>query len=134
MPYRREGAQKVSDHQVRSPLLDLSNACQSCHKISEAELHERVLTIQDTTVKTRDSATDALLALIGDLKAARDAGRSDDELAAARDFQRKAQFLLDFVSAENSTGFHAPQEAMRLLAESIDLSRKGQLSLRDGGQ
>jgi formate-dependent nitrite reductase cytochrome c552 subunit len=39
------------------------------------------------------------------------------ELAAAQDFQRKAQFYLDFVEAENSTGFHAPQEAARILGE-----------------
>ncbi len=42
----------------------------------------------------------------------------------------KAQFYLDFVEAENSTGFHAPQEAARILGESIDLSRQGQVSLR----
>jgi Cytochrome c552 len=52
-------------------------------------------------------------------------------VAAARDFQRRAQFYLDFVEAENSTGFHAPQEAARILAESIDFTRQGQLALRD---
>ena len=46
--------------------------------------------------------------------------------------QRKAQFYLDFVEAENSTGFHAPQEAARILGESVDFSRKGQIALRDG--
>ena len=50
----------------------------------------------------------------------------------ARNFQRKAQFYLDFVEAENSTGFHAPQEAARILGESIDFSRKGQNALRPG--
>jgi len=38
--------------------------------------------------------------------------------------------MLDFVEAENSTGFHAPQEAERILAESIDYARQGQLALR----
>ena len=49
---------------------------------------------------------------------------------AARDEQRQAQFLLDFIESENSLGFHAPQEAMRVLALSIDHTRKGQLALR----
>ena len=49
----------------------------------------------------------------------------------ARYLQRRAQFYLDFVEAENSTGFHAPQEAARILAESINLSRQGQLAVRD---
>ncbi|MCZ6769206.1 MAG: ammonia-forming cytochrome c nitrite reductase subunit c552, partial [Acidobacteria bacterium] len=48
-----------------------------------------------------------------------------------RDFQRKAQFFLDFVEAENSMGFHAPQEAVRILGESINYSRQGQVVLRD---
>jgi len=68
--------------------------------------------------------------LIDDIKAAKAAGKPDVELAPARDFQRKAQFYLDFVEAENSTGFHAPQEAARILGESIDFCRKGQNALR----
>ena len=68
--------------------------------------------------------------LINDLKSSKSAGRSDSELGAARNFQRKAQFYLDFVEAENSTGFHAPQEAARILGESINFSRQGQNALR----
>jgi nitrite reductase (cytochrome c-552) len=131
MPYQREGALKISDHHVRSPLLNVNRACQTCHKWSEDELKERARTIQERTFALRNRAMDALVALIRDLKGARDRGRSDTELAAPHRLQRKAQFLLDFVEAENSTGFHAPQEAARILAESIDFSRQGQLALRD---
>ena len=42
--------------------------------------------------------------------------------------QRKAQWRLDFVAAENSMGFHAPQELARILGESIDMSRQAQLA------
>jgi len=131
MPYMRVGGQKVSDHHVRSPLLNLNRACQGCHKWEEKELKERVEQIQTRFFGARNEAMDALVSLIGDLKAARDAGRPDAELAAPRYLQRRAQFLLDFVEAENSTGFHAPQETMRLLAESLDYTRQGQIVLRD---
>lgn len=67
---------------------------------------------------------------IGDIKQARAAGRTDEELKQARDFQRRAQFYLDFIEAENSMGFHAPQEAVRILGESINFSRLGQVFLR----
>lgn len=130
MPYRREGALKISDHHVRSPLLNVNRACQTCHRWSEEELKERVHTIQDRTHQVRSVAMDALVDLIADLKAARDAGVPDERLAGARDAQRQAQFLLDFVEAENSMGFHAPQEAMRVLALSIEHTRKGQIALR----
>jgi nitrite reductase (cytochrome c-552) len=132
MPYTRVGAHKVSDHHVRSPLLNINKACQTCHKWPEAELQERVKTIQSRTYQLRDLAMNALVDLINDLKAAKTAGRSDAELAPAREFQRKAQFYMDFVEAENSMGFHAPQEAARILAESIDFARKGQNALRSG--
>jgi len=132
MPYKREGALKISDHHVRSPLLNVNAACQTCHKWPEAELVARVLTIQGRTFALRNRAMDALIALIADIKAAAAAGRGDAELAAPRDFQRKAQFYLDFVEAENSMGFHAPQEAARILGESIDFTRRGQVAVRDG--
>jgi len=49
-----------------------------------------------------------------------------------RFLHRKAQFYLDFIEAENSMGFHASQEAARILGESIDFSRKGQMAMRPG--
>lgn len=130
MPYTRVGAHKISDHHIRSPLLNVNKACQTCHRWPEAELIARVEKIQTTTFQLRNLAMDALMDLIDDLKAAKAAGVSTNDLAKAQDFQRKAQFYLDFVEAENSTGFHAPQEATRILGESIDFSRKGQNALR----
>ena len=129
MPYQRVGALKISDHHVRSPLLNVNNACQTCHKQSEAELVARVELIQTRTFELRNRAMDAVVALIADLEAAMAAGRAEAELAPARALQRQAQFYLDFIEAENSVGFHAPQEAARLLAISVDLSRQGQLAL-----
>jgi nitrite reductase (cytochrome c-552) len=130
MPYKRVGGLKISDHHVRSPLLNINRACQTCHRWPEAELLARATIIQERTSRLRDLAMNALMDLIRDIKTSRDSGTKDAGLAQARSFQRKAQFLLDFVEAENSTGFHAPQEAARILAESIDYSRRGQVSLR----
>jgi nitrite reductase (cytochrome c-552) len=134
MPYKREGALKISDHHVNSPLLKINRSCQTCHKWPEDELKARVETIQERHFALRNVAMDALVDLINDLKSSKSAGRSDAELSAARNFQRKAQFYLDFVEAENSTGFHAPQEAARILGESINFSRQGQNALRGGPQ
>ncbi len=134
MPYQRVGAMKISDHHVRSPLLNINNACQTCHKVPESELQDRAERIQNTTYALRNTAMDALVQLIGDLKKARDGGMDAARLAPAQDFQRKAQFLLDFIEAENSMGFHAPQEAARLAALSIDYSRQGQVALRGAPQ
>ena len=134
MPYKREGALKISDHHVRSPLLNINRACQTCHKWSEEELKARVEIIQTRTHNLRDLAMDALVDLINDIKTARDAGRADSAVTTAQDFQRRAQFYVDFIESENSNGFHASQEATRILGESINFSRKGQVALRGGPQ
>ena len=130
MPYERVGAMKISNHHVRSPVLNLNNACQTCHKWPEEELKARIDLIQTRTHEMRGVALDALIALIGDIEKAKAAGASDAQLEAARAFQRKAQFLVDFIEAENSMGFHAPQEAARVLVRSVDYSRQGQAALR----
>jgi nitrite reductase (cytochrome c-552) len=130
MPYQREGAMKISDHHVRSPLLNINRACETCHRWSEEELRERVELIQSRHHEMRDITMDALMALIADIKTAAAGGAAAAQLDAARGYQRKAQFLLDFIEAENSTGFHAPQEAARLMTQSLDYIRKGEIALR----
>jgi nitrite reductase (cytochrome c-552) len=59
--------------------------------------------------------------------AARKAGATESALQGAAAQHRKAQWRLDFVAAENSMGFHAPQELARILGEVIDHARQGQL-------
>jgi nitrite reductase (cytochrome c-552) len=59
--------------------------------------------------------------------AAKKAGAAESDLSVAAGLHRKAQWRLDFVAAENSMGFHAPQEMARLLGETIDFARQGQL-------
>jgi len=130
MPYKREGAMKISDHHVRSPMLNINRACQTCHKWSEEELASRVTTIQDRTFEIRNMAIDAVLQLTHEIAAQVKADSTVPTVALARDYQRKAQFLADFIEAENSMGFHADQEAARVLAKSIDYARRGQMALR----
>ncbi|MFV1975360.1 MAG: ammonia-forming cytochrome c nitrite reductase subunit c552 [Candidatus Scalindua sp.] len=130
MPYQRVGALKISDHHVRSPLLNINNACQTCHKVSEDNLLKRTEIIQDRHVNLVHTTLDALVDLIDDIKEARVKEVSEDKIKIAQDFQRKASFYVDYVEAENSSGFHAAQEAARILGESINFSRQGQLALR----
>jgi len=133
MPYVREGALKISDHQVRSPLLNISRSCQTCHRFPEEELKARVTAIQDRTKALMDRAEDAVVNLIDDIAAAKKAGVDEAKLKPIYELQRKAQWRVDFVNAENSMGFHAPQEVARILGEAIDYGRQGQVALRDLG-
>jgi nitrite reductase (cytochrome c-552) len=132
MPYMREGASKVSDHWVRSPLLNVNRACQTCHRASEEEMKSRVDAIQQRNYELLQRGGAAIVDLIDALVAAKAAGAPADVLDKARKLQRKAQWRLDFIAAENSMGFHAPQEAAKVLGEAIDYARQGQVALLGG--
>jgi nitrite reductase (cytochrome c-552) len=128
MPYMRDGASKVSDHWARSPLLNINRACQTCHHFSEDELKERVDGIQQRNMDLLQRAGAALMDQLDAINVARAAGASDADLQASLDIQRKAQWRLDFIAAENSMGFHAPQEAASILGEAADYARQGQVA------
>ncbi|MDP8245086.1 MAG: ammonia-forming cytochrome c nitrite reductase subunit c552 [Candidatus Hinthialibacter antarcticus] len=128
MPYQRDGATKVSDHWVRSPLLNVNRACQTCHHLSEDELLARVDSIQEKNFNLLQRAGDALMGQLDAIQAAKDNNATDEQLKEALELQRKAQWRLDYIAAENSMGFHAPQEAARILGEAIDYARQGQVA------
>ncbi|MEW5764218.1 MAG: ammonia-forming cytochrome c nitrite reductase subunit c552 [Acidobacteriota bacterium] len=129
MPYVRQGALKISDHWVRSPLVNdesISRACQPCHRYPEAEIRARVDLIQERNHALLQRAASALMDQLDAVRAAQAGGATPADLAPVLDLQRKAQWRIDFVSSENSMGFHAPQEAARILGEAIDYARQGQ--------
>jgi nitrite reductase (cytochrome c-552) len=132
MPYAREGASKVSDHWVRSPLLNVNRACQTCHRASESEMKSRVDAIQERNYGLLQRGGAAIVALIDGIVQAKSRGVAPEVLDAALKLQRRSQWRLDFIAAENSMGFHAPQEAARVLGEAIDYARQGQIALLSG--
>jgi len=125
MPYKREGAMKYTDHQVQTPMAHVNQSCQGCHNYTESEIKARVDQIQQRTRDQQARAEIAVVELINAIKSAASMGASDTQLAGAREMQRKAQWRADFINAENSMGFHAPGEALRIIGESIDYARQG---------
>jgi nitrite reductase (cytochrome c-552) len=126
MPYERHGAMKVSSHWVRSPLLNINRACQTCHNVPETELREKVDAIQGRTSELIERAADALTDMLDEIRSAEAAGATAEQLDPIHQLQRKAMWRLDFINSENSMGFHADQEAARILGESIDYSRQAE--------
>lgn len=146
MPYRREGALKLTDHFIASPLLNINAACQTCHRLDEAALRQRVELVQERTALQLKETEGAILALMDDIVAARSllekthasatlsphrqlTADVDKLLDEARQAHRRASMRWDFIASENSTGFHSPQEAARVLSTAIHIARSGQLAL-----
>jgi nitrite reductase (cytochrome c-552) len=127
MPYTRDGAAKYSSHDVHSPLLNPVQACGQCHTDTDYVV-ERVGIIQDQVANTKVATEDAIVDAINAIKAAAADPNADVALLdQARKLHREAQFKWDIVSAENSTGFHNPEYALKLLAESTNTARQAQM-------
>ncbi|MFO0859690.1 MAG: ammonia-forming cytochrome c nitrite reductase subunit c552 [Phycisphaerales bacterium] len=134
MPYIREGAMKFTDHQVQTPLAHVNRSCQNCHNYTESEILSRVDAIQSRNKAQLDRAEIAVVDLIRAIQAAAAAGASDEQLKHARELQRKAQWRADLMNAENSMGFHAPQEFLRIVGEAIDYARQGEVEVAKLGK
>nr|WP_076387697.1 ammonia-forming cytochrome c nitrite reductase subunit c552 [Vaginimicrobium propionicum] len=134
MAYQRDGAAKVSNHQVRSPILDeasINASCLTCHHDTAAGMKQRVTDIQTNFLAAKDVAFTAVQSLIDEISSAvADGSATQEQLDKAYEFQRKAQFIVDYSVSENSRGFHAPQYSMQILNEATDYARSGQLALR----
>lgn len=128
MPYKREGAVKITDHWVRTPMVNLTNTCGTCHRLSEEELKQRVFTIQDRTFSLLERSDKAIVAAQDAIVKAMQSGATDDNLKNARALHRKAFIRYDMISAENSMGFHSPDEANRVLGDAIDYARQAEVA------
>lgn len=127
MPYTRDGATKYSSHDVHSPLLNPEEACGQCHSDTEYVVG-RVSLIQEQVAATKIETEDAIIDAMNAIKAAVAAGNADPTLLdEARKLHREAQFGWDIVSAENSTGFHNPEYALKTLADATNRARQAQM-------
>uniref|UniRef100_UPI003AF66B03 ammonia-forming cytochrome c nitrite reductase subunit c552 n=1 Tax=Campylobacter fetus TaxID=196 RepID=UPI003AF66B03 len=144
MPYIRKGSKKMTNHNVTSPLANINAACKTCHTQSEDYLKSQIKDIQNSVAFDLRTAEYSIVSLITDIKNLRDAlsampafqkdGKADEgkisaELKDVLELHRKSQMRADFVGAENSTGFHNPREASRMLLKSVDMARQGQTQL-----
>ena len=127
MPYTRDGSVKFSTHDVHSPLINPAQSCGACHTDVEY-VTGRVATIQKQVNDTMLATEDAILAAIDAIKTAiAQTGADAALITEAQALHRSAQLRWDFIAAENSMGFHNPEEALRILATATDLARQAQI-------
>jgi nitrite reductase (cytochrome c-552) len=137
MPYKRVGANKISDHNIMSPLKDDMRACIQCHAESPEWLRERVTTTQDRTLAmmSRSGYAVATVAKLFELAHNEQAKGRTIETALydqAKDLYLEAFYRVVFLGAENSMGFHNPTEAMRIGGDAAALATKAEALLRQG--
>ena len=119
MPYKSQGAQKFTDHHLRSPLADVANSCAVCHRESEETLRRDVYARQNQVKHLMNLAEDRLARLHIEAKGAWEAGATESQMAPILQLIRHAQWRWDYVAASNGAGFHSPVESSRLLGTAI---------------
>ncbi|EGJ71297.1 Nitrite reductase (cytochrome; ammonia-forming) [Bacteroides coprosuis DSM 18011] len=130
MPYKSEGGIKYSNHQVVSPLKNIANTCQTCHRDTEEDLRLYVYEYQDKALEIRDRIEEVLPQVHIMAKIAWDNGATEAEMATALKLIRQAQWRWDFAVASHGGSFHAPVETQRILAHSLDKSLQAQMELQ----
>jgi len=135
MPYRRSGSYKISDHNVTSPVKMDFIACAQCHTEKADWLKKQLFTTQERTVSMQSRAGYAvatvakLFEIIHENQAK---GKNIDQgiYAKAKDAYMQGALRLNFISAENSMGFHNPTETARILTDSLAFANKAETMLR----
>ncbi len=131
MSYERIDGKKISSHWWTSPLKDPQmSACRQCHADKSPEyLKERVLYTQkrtfDQLLKAQEVSVKAheAVRLAAEYTGEKNANY-DELILEAREMIRKGQLFWDYVSAENSVGFHNPAKALNTLMSSMEYSQK----------
>jgi nitrite reductase (cytochrome c-552) len=135
MPYTKVGANKISDHNVMSPMKNDMRACQQCHTETPQWLTDQVVAIQDRTVSLMNRAGYAAAVtakLFETAHKAQEQGKAIDKplYDEAKNLYLEALYRVIFIGAENSVGFHNPSEAGRICGDAIALAMRAEALLR----
>lgn len=119
MPYKSQGGVKFTDHHVQSPLNNIANSCQVCHRESENTLRNNVYERQDKVIELSNIATNFIAKAHIEAKTAWDNGATEEQMKPILKLIRQAQWRWDYVAASQGGAFHAPLECARILGNSI---------------
>jgi len=129
MPYKSEGGQKFTDHHIQSPLNNVANSCQVCHREETEKLIKNVYTRQDQIIENRDKLEELLVRAHVEAKKAWDLGATETEMKSVLMGIRHAQWRWDYAAASHGGSFHAPTEISRVVSTGIVRAQEARLEL-----
>ncbi len=129
MPYISEGGQKFTDHHVRSPLSNVSNSCQVCHREETNDLIMDVFDRQDKIIENRDKLEEIIVRAHVEAKLAWDLGATEKEMNPILQDIRHAQWRWDYAAASHGGSFHAPIETSRIISTGITIAQDARIKL-----
>ncbi len=129
MPYKTEGGQKFTDHHIQSPLNNVANSCQVCHREETDELVRNVYDNQDRIIKNRDKLEELIVRAHVEAKKCWDVGATEQQMKDILYGIRIGQWRWDIAAASHGGSFHAPVETGRIIAKGIDITQETRIKL-----
>lgn len=129
MPYKSEGGVKFTDHKIQSPLNNVANSCQVCHRQDTEKLIANVYERQDKIIENRDKLEELLVSAHVEAKLAWDLGATEDQMQPILMDIRHAQWRWDYAAASHGGSFHAPVETGRIISTGITLAQESRIKL-----
>ncbi|WP_196889137.1 ammonia-forming cytochrome c nitrite reductase [Aureivirga sp. CE67] len=129
MPYKTEGGQKFTDHHIQSPLNNVANSCQVCHREEEKELIANAFSNQDKIIENRDKLEELLVQAHVEAKQCWDLGATEEQMKDILQDIRHGQWRWDYAAASHGGSFHAPVELGRVISKGIDVTQEARIKL-----
>ncbi len=129
MPYKSEGGQKFTDHKMQSPLNNIANSCQVCHRQEAATLMANVYERQDKIIENRDKLEELIVRAHVEAKKAWDLGASDAQMKDILMGIRHAQWRWDYAAASHGGSFHSPIELGRVITTGITVAQETRIKM-----
>lgn len=129
MPFISEGGQKFTDHHIQSPLNNVANSCQVCHREETAELIQNVYERQTMIIENRNKLEELLVHAHVEAKAAWDYGATEDQMQEILMDIRHAQWRWDYAAAAHGASFHSPVEIGRVVGQGLAIAQEARIKL-----
>jgi len=129
MPYISEGGVKYTSHHISSPLNNVANSCQVCHREETTVLIKNVYDRQDKIIENRDKLEELLVRAHVEAKKAWDLGAEEPKMQKSLNLIRQAQWRWDYSASGHGNSFHAPVEISRIIASGIIKTQEARLEL-----
>jgi len=129
MPYKSDGGVKFTDHHIQSPLNNIANSCQVCHREETSKLISNVYERQDKIIQNRDKLEELLVRAHVEAKFAWDKGATEEQMKDVLIGIRHAQWRWDYAAASHGGSFHSPVEIGRVISTGITIVQETRIIL-----
>jgi nitrite reductase (cytochrome c-552) len=129
MPYMTEGGIKYTDHHIQSPLNNIANSCQVCHREETERLVQDVYSRQEKIYENRVRLEKFLVRAHVEASVAWDLGATKEEIQDILMDIRHAQWRWDYAVASHGASIHSPVETSRVIASGIAIAQEARVKL-----